>query len=109
MPHRFENIDFIRTLNSIPKDVIEKFQRQEDEQNKRDFISLCESLKEGKCSLCGHTLDYCDESSPCFHILLNPQIKRKMRQQLFNKPISFIKLYTYLSWIANSDKPFENM
>lgn len=109
MPHRFENIDFIRTLNSIPKDVIEKFQRQEDEQNKRDFISLCESLKEGKCSLCGHTLDYCDESSPCFHILLNPQIKRKMRQQLFNKPISFIKLYTYLSWIANSDKPFENI
>ena len=109
MPHRFENIDFIRTLNSIPKDVIEKFQRQENEQNKRDFISLCESLKEGKCSLCGHTLDYCDESSPCFHILLNPQIKRKMRQQLFNKPISFIKLYTYLSWIANSDKPFENI
>lgn len=109
MPHRFENVDFNRTLDSIPKDVVELFQRHEDEQNKRDFTSLCDSLNEGQCSLCGHALDYYDESSPCFHILLNPQIKRKMREQLFNKPVSFIKLYTYLSWIANSDKPFENI
>lgn len=109
MPHRFENIDFIRTLNSIPKDVIELFQRQEDERNKRDFIALCASLKEGKCSICGHALDHYDESSPCFHLLLNPQIKRKMWEQLFNKPISIIKLHTYLSWVANSDKPFENI
>lgn len=109
MPHKFENVDFNRTLNSIPKDVVELFQRHEDEQNKRDFTSLCDSLNEGQCSLCGHALDYYDESSPCFHILLNPQIKRKMREQLFNKPVSFIKLYTYLSWIANSDKPFENI
>lgn len=109
MPHRFENVDFNRTLDSIPKDVVELFQRHEDEQNKRDFTSLCDSLNEGQCSLCDHALDYYDESSPCFHILLNPQIKRKMREQLFNKPVSFIKLYTYLSWIANSDKPFENI
>ena len=80
-----------------------------DEQNEKDFISLCTSLKQGKCSLCGHSLDYYDENAPCFHLLLNPKLRRKVRENLFSRPISFIKLYTYLAWVANSEKPFENI
>lgn len=70
---------------------------------------MCSFLKQGKCSLCGHSLDYYDENAPCFHLLLNPRLRRKVRENLFSRPISFIKLYTYLAWVANSEKPFENI
>lgn len=109
MPHRFQKIDWKKTLDSIPKDVADLLQKGFDEQNEKDFISLCTSLKQGKCSLCGHSLDYYDENAPCFHLLLNPKLRRKVRENLFSRPISFIKLYTYLAWVANSEKPFENM
>lgn len=109
MPHRFQKIDWKKTLDSIPKDVADLLQKGFDEQNEKDFISLCTSLKQGKCSLCGHSLDYYDENAPCFHLLLNPKLRRKVRENLFSRPISFIKLYTYLAWVANSEKPFENI
>ena len=40
---------------------------------------------------------------------MNPKLRRKVRENLFSRPISFIKLYTYLAWVANSEKPFENI
>lgn len=109
MPHRFQKIDWEKTLDSIPKDVADLLQKGFDEQNEKDFISLCSFIKQGKCSLCGHSLDYYDENAPCFHLLLNPKLRRKVRENLFSRPISFIKLYTYLTWVANSEKPFENI
>lgn len=109
MPHRFDNIDFKRTFESLPKDVVALLQRNEDEQNERRFAALCDSLKHDKCYLCGQSLEYNDESTPCFHFLLNPKLKKKHREALFSKPVSFIKLYTYLAWVANSDQPFENV
>ena len=52
MPHRFQKVDWKKTLDSIPKDVADLLQKGFDEQNEKDFISLCTSLKQGKCSLC---------------------------------------------------------
>lgn len=109
MPHRFENIDFKRTFESLPKDIVALQQRKENKQNEMNFVALCESLKHNKCYLCGQSLEYNDVSAPCFHFLLNPKLKRNCREALFSKPVSFIKLYTYLAWVANSSQPFENV
>lgn len=54
-------------------------------------------------------MEYNDVSTPCFHFLLNPKLKKNCREALFSKPVSFIKLYTYLAWVANSNQPFENV
>lgn len=40
MPHRFQKIDWKKTLDSIPKDVADLLQKGFDEQNEKDFISL---------------------------------------------------------------------
>lgn len=109
MPHRFANIDFKRTFSSIPEDVIISFQNKEYEQNGKDFNSLRENLKVGRCYLCGKPIDFCDESTPCFHFMLNPKLTKKARIALFSKPVSFFKLYTYLTWVANSELPFVNV
>lgn len=109
MPHRFEKYDLKRTFDSLPQDFVEQQQKVEDKRNTKDFQELCDSLKLEQCSLCGHPLDYCYETSPCFHVLLNPRIKRKVRESLFSKPVSFFKLYSYLTWVANSNQPFTNI
>lgn len=109
MPHRFENINFKRTFSSLTKEVITSLQKQENERNEKDFNSLRENLKKNKCYLCGKPIEEWDENNPCFHFLLNPQLKKKARNALFSKPISFCKLYTYLAWVANTEQPLVNI
>ncbi len=109
MPHRFANIDWKRTFASLPDDVIEKFQTNEDEQNAKDFESLKGGLSNGNCYRCGKKIENCDPTTPCFHFLLNPRLKKVARESLFSKPVSFIHLYTYLAWVANTEKPFYNI
>ncbi len=109
MPHRYENIDFKRTLASIPMDVREILQEGEDERNAKDFEALKKGLSKGECYLCGKKIEECDPANPCLHFLLNPRLKKVAREALFSKPVSFIHLYTYLAWVANTEMPFVNI
>lgn len=52
MPHRFQKVDWKKTLDSIPKDVADLLQKGFDEQNEKDFISLCTSLKRKHSKKC---------------------------------------------------------
>lgn len=109
MPHRYANIDFKQTIASIPDDVKELLQADEDKQNAADFEALKKGLLKGECYLCGQKLENCDPANPCFHFLLNPRLKKVAREALFSKPVSFINLYTYLAWVANTEIPFVNI
>jgi len=103
------NIDFKRTLASIPEDVREMLQSEEGKQNAKDFEKLKIGLSKGECYLCGQTLENCDLANSCFHFLLNPKLKKVAREALFSKPVSFIHLYTYLAWVTNTEIPFVNI
>lgn len=109
MPYRYANIDFKRTLASIPEEERELLQAYEDKQNAADFEALKKGLSRGECYLCGKKLEECDPANPCFHFLLNPRLKKVAREALFSKPVSFIQLYTYLAWVANTETPFVNI
>lgn len=109
MPHRYEDIDFNHSFSTISKEVVEQMQTQEVKQNQKDFDALMNALQEGKCYLCGRDIDECDEKNPCFHFLLNPRLKRKYINALISQPISFIQLYTYLAWVANTERPCFNI
>lgn len=107
MPHRYGDIDFKRTFDSLDTETKEFCRKQGERQNERDFKSLCDGLNNGTCYLCGKPLE--DYSEPCFHWLLNPTIKKNVLRRLFATPVSFIHLYTYLTWVANSETPFVNV
>jgi hypothetical protein len=107
MPNRYSNIDFKRTFESLDEETIKTLTDSWNKQNEQSFKNLCEGLKNNTCYLCGKHIDDC--SVPCFHWLLNPKIKKKELRKLFEKPISITKLYTYLTWVANSDTPFINI
>ena len=107
MPNRYSNIDFKKTFESLDEETIKTQTDAWNKQNEQDFKNLCEGLKNNTCYLCGKHIDDC--SVPCFHWLLNPKIKKKELRKLFEKPISITKLYTYLTWVANSDTPFINI
>lgn len=107
MPNRYGCVDFKKTFETLDSETIDFFTKLDYQQNEQDFQSLCDGLNKGICYLCGKALDDCSE--PCFHWLLNPKIKKKELRKLFEKPISIIKLYTYLTWVANSDTPLINI
>ena len=107
MPNRYSNIDFKKTFESLDEETIKTLTDSWNKQNEQSFKNLCEGLKNNTCYLCGKHIDDC--SVPCFHWLLNPKIKKNELRKLFDKPISITKLYTYLSWVANSDTPFINI
>lgn len=50
-----------------------------------------------------------DENNPCFHWLINPVIKKKQLKKMLYSGKGLFRLYGYLAWVANSDKPFTNI
>ena len=54
-------------------------------------------------------MDYVDENNPCFHWLINPIVKKKLLIKLLYSGKGLLRLYGYLTWVANSDKPFANI
>lgn len=109
MPHRFENIDFKRTLASIDEETRLQLEQADRDQNAKDFERLKTNLSKGKCYLCNQDISYTDPANPCFHWLINPNIDISLLRSFLSKEQSFFRMYTYLAWVANSDTPLINI
>lgn len=89
MSKRYSDIDFKKTFESIPKDVVEQLQEKEAIQNQHDFVRLCEGLQEGVCYLCGEKIEHIDEKSPCMHWFLASSIKKKNSDEILVPSVKF--------------------
>lgn len=105
----YNNLDLKGIFKNIPEEVKRSQEQKEYEQNEKDFISLKEGLDKGICYLCGKQIKEINLKKPCFHWFLNSNIKKKDFIKYLSTPISCCHLYTYLTWVANSDKPFVNI
>lgn len=109
MPNRYKNIDFVKIFASIPPDIVNLMQNNEKKQNARDFASLCEGIQHNMCYLCGKSIDEVDPKHPCLHWMISNNAKKRDILTLLNGSVGFVKLYTYLAWVANSITPFVNI
>lgn len=109
MPHRFEHINWNKTIAQFGEDFLQKQHEHELEQNAVDFERLRSNLLKGVCCLCNKPIHYTDSSHPCFHWLINPDIDIKVLKKYLQTPISYFKLYTYLTWVANAENPLINI
>lgn len=109
MANKYNNIDYRNLFQQLGPDLINKFNEAQAERDAKDFQSLKENLENGKCYLCGHTIDYIDESTPCFHWFLNPKTKKKQLAKVLNAGKGLLHLYGYLTWVANSVNPLVNI
>lgn len=108
MSNPYKDIDLKAFVNQFSLDFIEEQNKKMLEQTDRDYQLFLEKLKEGKCYLCGKDIEDIS-GEPCLHWLINESIKKKRLKTLLNSNIGFFRLYSYLVWCANSDKPFVNI
>ena len=109
MKNKFKQIDYQNLFQQLAPDLIKKINEAQVERDAKDFQSLKEELEKGNCYLCGKSIDHIDEATPCFHWFLNPKAKKKQLAKVLNSGKGLLHLYGYLTWVANSEKPFVNI
>lgn len=109
MDNKYKNINFRKLCDELGPEFIQKMNEAQIKEDEHDFNGISGGLKKGICYICGKPLDYVDENNPCFHWLINPVIKKSLLKKLLYSGKGFFKLYGYLTWVANSDKPFANI
>lgn len=109
MENKFNQIDYQNIFQQLDHDLIKKLNEAQAERDANDFQSLKEELEKGNCYLCGKSIDHIDEGTPCFHWFLNPKAKKKQLAKVLNSGKGLLHLYGYLTWVANSEKPFVNI
>lgn len=109
MENKFTHIDYKQLFQQLGSDFIKKINDAQIERDSKDFLSLKEQLEKGKYYLCGKSIDYIDESAPCFHWLINAKAKKKQLAKVLNAGKGLLHMYGYLTWVANSTNPFVNI
>lgn len=109
MDHPWQNIDYKKLLEHLGPEVINTLNEAQAKKDAEDFCSLKEGLNKGICYLCGNHIDSIDSSMPCFHWLINPKVKKKQLEKVLMAGRGLLHLYGYLTWVANSEKPFVNI
>lgn len=104
-----KNERFNKLLNNIPIEELQAKSHQDLEKNLQDFQKLKEHLLREECVYCGKPISYFSKDSPCFHWLLNPKGFKKKFFPLIYREKGFHQLEAYLRWIANCDKPMQNI
>lgn len=108
MGNPFSSINFTDFFKQIPVDIIQKQNEKYLDKTDEDFKKFGESLRVGRCSLCGNKIEEISDE-PCLHWLINENIKKKQLKTLLNSNFGFFSLYSYLVWCANVEKPFVNI
>jgi len=108
MNNPFKSTNLKAFVNQMSPEFIAEQNKRMLDKTDEDFNSFIDNLKIGKCYLCGKDIDDISDE-PCLHWLINERIKKKRLKSLLNSGIGFFRLYSYLVWCANSDKPFVNI
>lgn len=100
---------FNEYLNKIPLEELQSEAQKQIQKNKDEFIKFEIDLKNGRCFYCNNLLTHFSKDKPCFHWLLKPKgFKKKYFPLLFEQK-SFRQLNDYLRWVANTEKPMQNI
>lgn len=108
MENPYKDIDMNAFIRQFSSDFINEQNKIMLDKTDTDYNKFVNCLKSGKCYLCGKDVEDIS-GEPCLHWMISEQIKKKRLKQLFNSNIGFFRLYSYLVWCANTDKPFVNI
>jgi len=81
---------------------IEKLNKNNFEESKKQFNEFRNAIHVGKCSLCDKSLNYFNESEPCLHWLLKPSGFKKKHLPLINSMFGHERIQSFLRWYVNS-------
>jgi hypothetical protein len=94
---------------NLSQEEIDKINKEELERSEKEYTEFVSAFKQGKCSYCGENLDYFNKYKPCVHWLLISKGMKKNDFNSFLKNSECFRLMAYLRWVANQEKPFDNI
>ena len=99
----------VEYLNGLDPEYINLKNQEQVEKDLADFAGLKVGLFHGFCYFCKKTIDSFEIDRPCMHWLLHPPgFKKKYLGLLFEQK-GFHELNAYVRWIANTEKPAQNI
>lgn len=94
---------FLRHIGSLPRDEVERQNREHHEEAVRLHARFKECFPKGVCDCCGKPLLTFSRGVPCFHWLLRPKgVKKDDLEALFHAK-GYFRIASYVRWIANED------
>ena len=96
-------------LNGLDPEYINLKNKEQIEKDLADFAGLKVGLFHGVCYFCKQSIDSFEKGCPCMHWLLHPPgFKKKYLDQLFEQK-GFHELNAYVRWVANTERPAQNI
>lgn len=91
-----------KSIYEMDDDEIEVFNKENMEENRKDYEAFKKDLEQGICWLCKKEFTYCDLRYPCQHWLLLPdKLRKKHLKNLFAK-YTYDQLEGFLRWYVNA-------
>jgi hypothetical protein len=93
--------DFLRKIESLPKEFVEGKTREHHEESERLFERFKDGFAKGMCSCCDKPLATFSKGAPCSHWLLRPKgVKKDDLEELFHAK-GYFRTASYVRWVAN--------
>ena len=105
----YTQIDFNQFIKQFDPSFIEMMNMRQQAIDEQCFLELKAALEKGECSICKKSLKHIDEDNPCYHWLINPDVRKKKYKKLFDGRLGLLQMYGYLTWVANTEKIFTNI
>lgn len=90
-------------LDKLPEDILEQSNKKTLDSADAEYKLFQNSLKNGSCYLCGEKIGAFVENKPCMHWLLRPVGFDKKHFPLVYKNFNYLRIQSYLRWIANTE------
>lgn len=93
--------DLHEFLATLPKEQVERLNREAVERTERDYASFIDAFGRGECSLCGESLTHFDRNKPCLHWLTRPPGFKGKDIRKLGEQNSLRQVQAYLHWLGS--------
>lgn len=92
-----------RFFEQLPADEIERLNKKTFDSTDAEYKQFKNFLEKGFCYICGEKMEDFTINKPCMHWLLRPVGFDKKHFPLIFKKFNFLRIESYLRWIANTE------
>ncbi len=88
-------------LSQLPPEKIEELNQKESQRVKEAHEKFVRAVKNGECNICEEQINSFIIAKPCLHWLIRPAGFEKKHFPLVYGKFNYIRMQSYLRWIAN--------
>lgn len=99
---------FEKLRNEMSINDLKQFQQAAFNETDEIYNMWLAGFMKEYCIICKKSLDHVDTVNPCMHLLIVPNIKKRLLFKIFDN-YGLFEVYSFLRWVANTDKKLVNI